>query len=70
MSHRFELHRKVDETGISGIGVVAEGVVFNDGTVALRWLTEHCSTALYACMTDVEIIHGHNGKTLVVWVDA
>lgn len=34
--NRFELVRDVDVTGISGTGVVAEGVEFSDGTVALR----------------------------------
>lgn len=33
----FELVRNNDVTGISGVGVVAEGVIFSDGTVALRW---------------------------------
>jgi len=32
----FVLRRLVDETGVSGTGVVAEGVEFSDGTVALR----------------------------------
>jgi hypothetical protein len=34
---RFELHRDTDITGVSGTGVVAEGVAFSDGVVALRW---------------------------------
>src|SRR4051794_16547249 len=37
-AHRFELHRDQDISGVSGVGVVAEGVAFTDGTVALRWL--------------------------------
>ena len=62
----FELHRLEDATGISGTGIVAQGVEFDDGTCALRWLTEHRSTALYVSMRDVEAIHGHAGKTKVV----
>ena len=37
----FKLQRKVDCSGVSGTGVVAEGVEFDDGQVALRWLTAH-----------------------------
>ena len=33
----FVLQRNEDETGVSGTGIVAEGVEFSDGTVALRW---------------------------------
>ena len=64
----FELHRDIDETGISGTGIVAEGVEFHDGTAALRWKSEFKSTAVYASMADVEAIHGHNGQTKIVWV--
>lgn len=41
----FELHRVEDETGISGTGIVAEGVIFGDGTCAMRWRTKDRSTA-------------------------
>jgi hypothetical protein len=64
----FELHRDTDKTGISGTGVVAEGVEFTDGTVAMRWKSDTASTAAYRCMEDVERIHGHNGATRIVWL--
>ena len=63
----FELHRDRDETGVSGTGIVAEGVVFHDGSCALRWRTEHRSTAVYATLQDVEHIHCHHGATRVVF---
>lgn len=62
----FELHRIEDESGVSGTGIVAEGVEFDDGSCALRWKTEHKSTAVYESMRTLEKIHGHNGKTKVV----
>jgi hypothetical protein len=65
----FHLLRLVDATGVSGVGVVAQGVVFDDGTCAMRWLTEHRSTALYGSLDDLRIIHGHGGSTLVVFPD-
>ncbi|MER5253062.1 MULTISPECIES: hypothetical protein [unclassified Streptomyces] len=66
---RFMMVRDIDETGVSGVGVIVEGIEFTDGTVALRWLTETTSTAIYASMDDVETIHGHGGRTRIVWID-
>lgn len=65
----FFLFRFEDATGISGMGVVAEGVQFGDGTVVLRWLTEHRSTAVYENMATAIKIHGHDGKTRFIWGD-
>lgn len=68
---RFELHRDVDETGISGTGVVAEGVEFTNGRVALCWRGDASSTsiAVWPLLAGVEAIHGHNGKTRIVFLD-
>lgn len=62
----FHLVRINDETGISGTGVVARGVVLPSGAVVLEWQTFHSSICVYKNLGDVEAIHGHNGKTLVV----
>lgn len=66
---RFRLQRTVDATGVSGTGTVADGVLWPDGSAALRWRTQHASTAVYASLADVEHIHGHGGATQVVWLD-
>lgn len=64
----FHLQRDEDETGISGTGIVAEGIEFSDGKVALRWCAgEHRSTVLWDSIASVEAIHGHEGKTRVVF---
>jgi hypothetical protein len=39
---RFVLERDVDVSGLSGTGVVADGVVFPDGIVALHYLGRPC----------------------------
>ena len=63
----FSLERDEDETGISGTGKVAEGVVFTDGVVVIRWVVgEHRSTVVWESLAAVEAIHGHNGKTRIV----
>lgn len=69
MSRRFKLIRDEDPTGISGTGYVAQGVEFDDGTCAMRWLSQHRSTAVYADMADLAAIHNHNGLTQIVWDD-
>ena len=66
---RFNLHRFEDETGVSGTGVVSEGVMFTDGKCAMCWLTERSSVAIYDHIDDLQYIHGHDGKTVIVWVD-
>lgn len=63
----FHLLRTVDVSGVSGTGVVAEGVQFSDGRVVLRWLTDVPSTAIYDSIDAIRHIHGHDGMTKVVW---
>ncbi len=65
----FHLQRDVDVTGVSGSGLVAEGVQFTDGTVVLRWCSSRPSTVIYGTLADVKRVHGHGGKTRVVWED-
>lgn len=65
----FHLLRTADKSGVSGIGVVAEGVVFSDGSVSMRWLTSTTSTTVYRSIEDVETIHGHDGNSQIVWRD-
>lgn len=66
---RFELHRDVDASGVSGTGKVAEGVQFSTGQCALGWTTLVRSVAVYQSIADVEHIHGHGGATRIVWLD-
>lgn len=63
----FDLVRIEDESGVSGTGSVAWGCVFPDGTTVLRWKTMNGSTAVYNSPEHCESIHGHNGKTKIVY---
>jgi hypothetical protein len=70
MFRRFVLDRNVDVTGVSGTGVVAEGIEFSDGTCCLRWVTEWRSTVFYEQGLDAVLrIHGHDGRTVVRFLD-
>lgn len=67
---RFELHRDVDVSGVSGTGVVAEGVQFADGTCAMRWLSVTPSSEQFRNVIELSAVHGHDGLTKVLWLDA
>lgn len=66
---RFYLNRKTDATGTSGVGKVAEGVVFACGRVAMTWLSHYGCVSMYDNIQVVETLHGHDGATIVEWVD-
>jgi hypothetical protein len=69
-ARRFQLHRDEDESGVSGIGIVAEGIQFTNGMVALSWLSPYSAVNVYPAGTKiVEDLHGHQGKTRIVWID-
>lgn len=68
--NRFILYRHVDVSGVSGPGVVAEGIVFSDGTVAFRWLSDTPCTSVWTDIDSVLAVHGHGGLTEIIWLDA
>lgn len=68
-ARRFELHRHKDVSGVSGVGVVAEGVQFHDKQVVVSWFGKHHCISVWPSIKDVKAIHGHEGKTEVVWLD-
>lgn len=65
----FVLRRIEDESGISGTGDVAEGVEFSNGKCTMCWITVYRSVTVYDSIRELEAIHGHNGKTVVVFDD-
>ncbi|WP_237771466.1 hypothetical protein [Kribbella sp. ALI-6-A] len=65
----FELVRHRDLSGVSGTGVVAEGCVFTDGSVALRWRGNNPATAVWPDLDSVLAVHGHHGATEVHWLE-
>jgi hypothetical protein len=47
-----------------------EGVVFSDGSLACRWLTDHRSTSVWDDWADFDAIHGHpEYGTHIDWLD-
>ena len=66
---RFQMYREEDVTGVSGTGVVVQGVLWDDGAVAIRWLGATPSTTHHESIENVIKVHGHNGKTTIEWLD-
>lgn len=71
MMRRFILERLEDPTGVSGTGVVAEGIEFTDGIVVMKWIVgDYRSMTIWnQGIEAVRAIHGHDGRTEVVWID-
>ena len=66
---RFHLHRTVDESGMSGVGRVAEGVELPNGVVVMWWLRPPHSVQQYRSAADLIYVHGHGARatTSLVW---
>ena len=65
----FCLERREDESGVSGTGVVALGVVLPSGRAVIEWTTELSSVALYDSLDMLDRIHSHGGRTVVRFLD-
>ena len=66
---RFVLQRDEDVSGTSGTGIVAEGTQYSNGKTVLAWTTRHQAVGIYDSLSELLAIHGHEGKTKVVWID-
>ena len=70
MLKRFHFERLEDASGVSGTGRVAEGCLFVDtGEVVVHWLGCHGSINIYHSIDDIVFVHGHDGKTKIVYDD-
>lgn len=70
---RFVLERLVDVSGVSGTGIIGEGVLSeiknHPMPVAFFWSGDRPTIQIYPSMEILEAIHGHDGATRVVWLD-
>ena len=66
---RFHLQRDEDESGVSGTGRVAEGVLLNNGWVITEWNSHHKEIITSESIAVFEKLHGHEGKAHIVWHD-
>lgn len=66
---KFKLFRIVDETGVSGSGIVAEGTEYDTGDCVMYWLTTVGTTVISTNLRKIAFISGHRGKTRVIFPD-
>jgi len=74
---RFRMFRKADLSATHNEKQVNppdepqfEGVVFSDGSVAVRWLTGVQSTSVWDSFEDLMEIHGHpEYESVLEWID-
>lgn len=67
---RFVLQRHEDLSGSSGTGIVAEGTQYSNGKTVLSWTSRGIrSVGVYDSVHEMEALHGHEGRTVVVWID-
>lgn len=66
--NRFLLIRDVDETGVSGTGIVAMGFQFPTGRVVIEWLVKPFALGIFSSLQELIEVHGHQGKTWVKFI--
>lgn len=66
----FYLVRLEDPSGVSGEGIVAEGVQFSQGDAMVKWKGDFPVFHWWPKgWQHTNAIHGHDGRTKIVWAD-
>ena len=68
MAKRFLMIRD-DHDAVNEPGVVAEGVVFEAGGVAINWTTPPRSVQFFGSLADLLLIQKKNTITRIQWID-
>ena len=63
---KFFLNRKIDETGMSGTGIVAEGVLLPNKIAVMWWLVPPFTVSIYSSIQELEKLHSHGKGTTEV----
>ncbi|MGV4321187.1 hypothetical protein [Bacillus mojavensis] len=62
----YYLQRNEDFSGVSGTGIVAEGVILPSGKCVHEWSQSYVTSHnIYPNIQSVQHIHGHEGRTIV-----
>ena len=65
----FVVVRKEDVSGVSGTGIIAEGALFSNGKVVVNWISMHKILEVVDSVAEWQAVHGHEGKTVILWDD-
>lgn len=64
----FQINRSVDPIGVSGTGIIAEGVVFENGKVVVCWLGPTSTIVVHENIESVIKIHCSHGGTTIQYI--
>jgi hypothetical protein len=70
MAKLFKMIRKHDTSGVSGTGHVLTGVIFDDGSVVVRWHSKTSSIGIWKSFDDFLAVHvtSHpENETELIW---
>lgn len=62
---QFYLNRTDDISGVSGTGIIGQGVILPSGRVVMEWTTKHKSIAIYDSIDKIQVLHAHKGTELI-----
>lgn len=62
---QFYILREEDPSGVSGTGIIAQGVIFPSGKVVMEWCTTHTSIGIYESIDKIQMVHAHKGTCIV-----
>ena len=65
----FHVIRDEDVSGVSGTGIIAEGVLFSNSKVVVNWISMHKILEVVDSLAEWQAVHGHEGRTKIVWDD-
>ena len=69
MSKLFVLDRSEDNTGNTGIGIIADGCQFPNGKVVVSFRGKFSSTVVWDSLIEMKSVSCTHSKTKVVWLD-
>lgn len=68
-SKTFVLKRHTDVSGVSGTGIVADGILWPDGMCTIHWRGQWPTDNTHLSIESVIHIHCHGGMTSIVYDD-
>lgn len=66
---RFHIKRDIDVSGISGTGIVADGIQWHDGMCTIHWRGKHPTDNTHLSLQSVMDIHCHEGASKIIFDD-
>lgn len=63
---QFYLLRTKDISGVSGCGIIAQGVIFSSNRCVVEWKMPFMTITIFSNIEELKMIHSHGGATKVI----